>query len=186
MDVLNEFIASDTFTGVILPLLLTGAFGPAAMSGVCLLLGSPVLRTFVGPVCRGGGKWFSTTTSNLLDRIFGTGSGEKLETALEGFVQFCVSEFWIGANADDKASAALVKASPSAVARLDAAIETAVKVVETMEPMPSKAKEDEAVEHVGKDLDSDASSLAKEALKLAANTVVRKGIRAAVGRLFPH
>jgi len=118
---MTEFFTSDTFTGVILPLLLAGAFGPALLSGICLLLGSPVLRNVVGPLCRAGGAWFSVTTSNVLDRFFGTGAGEKLEDSLEDFQQFCTSQFWQGANSDDRASAALVKAVRDALANRDCA-----------------------------------------------------------------
>jgi len=191
MDILGDLLSNDTFTGLILPLLLTGAFGPALLSGICLLLGSPVLRNLVGPACRAGGLWFSVTTSNVLDRFFGTGAGERLEDALEDFQQFCTAAFWQGANADDKAAAALVKADPAVTSRLTQAVETAVRMVETVTrdqvpKPPSKAKEDAAVKHVDRDLREDMTDVAKEALKLAAETVVRRSIRGAVKRLFPH
>ena len=195
MDAIVGFFGSETFLSVILPLVLTGAFGPAAFSALLLLLSAPGFVHTCDLGMRLAGLWFSAMATRMLDRIAGAGYGEKLEDALERFVQGRIAAFWAGADSDDRADAALVTAADVEVhervaevvaVAVQAVEETAVAAKGVGTPIPSAEKENRAVEIVKNTLRREGTPLAKKALKLVTDKAIRGLIGITVGRLFPH
>jgi hypothetical protein len=101
MEAITELMSTD-IAQVLLPLIVTGALGPAAITLVIQVLRLKYVRSTVGGVCFAGGKWFSFMLTRVLDR-FKKGAGEAVETALEDFVEEVVwKRFKEGMNKDDK------------------------------------------------------------------------------------
>ena len=102
MNALSEMAVGDLFT-TILPFILAGAFGPAAVTILVQLLRTSALRGAVSKACSTAGVWFSFTMTGVVNKFGGDGAWTKIEDALEDFVEEVVwKSFKSGLNKDDK------------------------------------------------------------------------------------